>query len=152
MLVELRPQLDDASGKIWYLDDGTIFGSLELLEQVLLRLEQNLPSIGLELNLRKPVLVSSERSEASRFAHLADATHVDIREENQGFKVHGVPRKPYVKKALEEPAEGCSFLRRVSRVRTSKWVRWNLPCGASTLCYFVDTKQLSALAEAVNIL
>ena len=52
VLVELRLMFDEASWKIWYLDDGTIFGNLELLEQVLLRLEQKLPRIGLELNLR----------------------------------------------------------------------------------------------------
>ena len=56
VLVEMRPLFDEASWKLWYLDDGTIFGSLELLEQVLLRLEQSLPGIGLELNLRKCVL------------------------------------------------------------------------------------------------
>ena len=29
VLVELLSLFDEASGKIWYLDDGTIFGRLE---------------------------------------------------------------------------------------------------------------------------
>ena len=35
VLIELRSLFDDASWKIWYLDDGTIYGNLELLEQLL---------------------------------------------------------------------------------------------------------------------
>ena len=102
VLVELRPLFDEASWKIWYLDDGTLFGNLELLEAVLVRLEQRLPGIGLELNLRKCVLVSScTREELSRFPHLVEVSHVDIRDENQGFKVLGVPMggRAYVQKA-----------------------------------------------------
>ena len=90
VLVEMRRLFDDASWKIWYLDDGTIFGNLHLLEQVLSRLEQTLPGIGLALNLRKYVLVSSTRPEVSAFPNLAEA-YVDIRDEKQGFKVLGVP-------------------------------------------------------------
>ena len=36
-----------------YVDDGTIFGNLELLEVLLARLDQTLPRNGLELNLRR---------------------------------------------------------------------------------------------------
>ena len=64
--VLVKLPLDDASWKIWYLD-ATIFGSLELLEQVSLHLEQNLPRIGLGLNLRKCVLVSLSPPENNRF-------------------------------------------------------------------------------------
>ena len=105
VLIEVRPLFDEASWKIWYLDDGTIFGNLELLEVVLARLEQTLPRIGLELNLRKCVLVSScAHGELSRFPHLAEVFLVDIRDESQGFKVLGVPMggSHYVKEALAE--------------------------------------------------
>ena len=103
VLVELRPLFDDASWKIRYLDDGTMFGSLDLLEQVLARLEQTLPRMGLGLNLRKCVLVSSLRPEDDRFTRLADVTHIDIRDESKGFKVLSVPigGRLYVKKALK---------------------------------------------------
>ena len=106
VLVEMRPLFDEASWKIWYLDDGTIFGSLELLDQVLVRLEQNLPRFGLELNLQNCVLVSSLRPEDNRF-RLAEVTHVDLRDESKGFKMLGAPMggSLYVKKALEETAE-----------------------------------------------
>ena len=60
----IRHLFCSALWKILYLDNGTIFGNLELLEQALLRLEQNLPEFGLELNLLKwvLVLVSAPRS------------------------------------------------------------------------------------------
>ena len=57
------------------------------------------------LNLRKCVLVASgARTELSRFAHLTEASLVDIRDEHQGFEVIGVPmdRSVSVQKALEE--------------------------------------------------
>ena len=68
------------------------------------RLEEKLPGIGLELNLRKCGLVSScGRAELSCFPHLAEVSHVDIRDENQGFKALGVPMG---QQALEESREG----------------------------------------------
>ena len=80
---------------------------MELLEQVLLRLEQSLPSFGLELNFRKCVLVSATPPEVRTFPRLAEVLFVDIRDENQGFKVLEVPLggSSYVKKVLEETAE-----------------------------------------------
>ena len=56
---------------------------MELLEQVLLRLEQSLPSFGLELNFRKCVLVSATPPEVRTFPRLAEVLFVDIRDENQ---------------------------------------------------------------------
>ena len=35
VLTEVRPLFDESSWKIWYLDDGTLFGKLEPLEMVL---------------------------------------------------------------------------------------------------------------------
>ena len=82
----------------------TLFGSLDLPEQVLVRLEQNLPRLGLEL---KVLLMSSLRPEDSHFPHLAEVTHIGIRHESKGFKVLRVPMGGClcVKKALEETAE-----------------------------------------------
>ena len=55
VLSKLRPLFENRPEcwKIWYIDDGTIYGTLELLELVLTRLEEELPGIGLDLNLCK---------------------------------------------------------------------------------------------------
>ena len=106
-MAELPPLFDETSWKIWYLDDGTIFGNLELLELISAKLELSLPRIGLELNLRKCVLVSScATAELSVFPHWGAVSHVDICDENQGFMVLGIPMggHAYVKQALEETA------------------------------------------------
>ena len=44
---------------IWYLDDGTIFGPLPLLEIILQKLVDRLPRIGLHLNREKSLIVST---------------------------------------------------------------------------------------------
>ena len=158
VLVELRPLFDDASWKLWYLDDGTIFGSLDLLEQVLARLEQNLPRIGLELNLRKCVLVSSLRPEDNRFPRLAEVTHIDIRDESKGFKVLGVPMggSLYVKKALEETAETVAqFCDQVAALDHPQmgFILLRQCCGTCRVVHLLralDTKESSALVEAVD--
>ena len=69
-----------------------------------MRLELNLPKIDLEL--QRCVLVSSCPKEDNSFPRLAEATLVDIRDEEQGFNVQGVPLggSLYVKKVLEETA------------------------------------------------
>ena len=113
----------------WYLDDDTIYGNLELLEQVLLRLEQCLPRIGLELNLRKCVLVSSTQPESRTFPRLAEVAYVDVRDESQGFKVIGVPMG------------GSIYVKKLSRRLQRKWhivanKSWNLSAHkrASSFC------------------
>ena len=106
VLSKLRPLFENRPEcwKIWYIDDGTIYGTLELLELVLTRLEEELPGIGLALNLTKCVLITA--STEICFPHLAEVAHVDISDEKQGFKVLGIPMggKEYVKKAFEETA------------------------------------------------
>ena len=158
VLVELRPLFDDASWKIWYLDDGTIFGSLELLEMVLSRLEQKLPIIGLELNLRKCVLVSHVRPGANQCPHLAQVMQVDICDDSQGFKVLGVPMggSGYVKKALEETAEKAThFCEQVTSLEHPQmgFILLRQCCGTCRVVHLLramDTKDSSALAEAVD--
>ena len=44
---------------IWYLDDETIFGRLDLLERLLQRMVDLLPCIGLRLNRTKSLVVTS---------------------------------------------------------------------------------------------
>ena len=159
VLAELRPLFDDASWKIWYLDDGTIYGNLELLETVLARLELNLPRIGLELNLRKCVLVSScAQAELSRFPHLAEVSHVDIRDENQGFKVLGVPMggDGYVKKALEETTgkveQFCGQLVDLDHPQIG-FILLRQCCGTCRVVHLLramDTKHTARLVEAVD--
>ena len=159
VLIELRPLFDEASWKIWYLDDGTIFGNLELLEVVLARLEANLPRIGLELNLSKCVLVSAcPRADLNRFPHLAEVSLADIRDENNGFKVLGVPMggSAYVKKALEEISEKveqfCDQLITLDHPQMG-FVLLRQCCGTCRVVHLLramDTKETAQLAEAVD--
>jgi len=70
----------------WYLDDGVFMGSVAEVEGVLTALQQALPSLGLELNLRKtnvwgPVLVTAA-------SPLAAATRLHL---EGGSEVFGVP-------------------------------------------------------------
>ena len=159
VLAELRPLFDEASWKIWYLDDGTIFGNLELLEAVLERLETLLPRIGLELNLRKCVLVTvCAQAEINRFPQLAEVSLVDIRDENAGFKMLGVPMggSVYVKKALEETAakveQFCEQLINLDNPQIG-FILLRQCCGTCRVVHLMramDTNDTARLVEAVD--
>ena len=159
VLAELRPLFGDASWKIWYLDDGTIFGNLELLEAVLERLEIFLPRIGLELNLRKCVLVTvCAQAEINRFPQLAEVSLVDIRDENASFKMLGVPMggSVYVKKALEETTakveQFCEQLINLDNPQIG-FILLRQCCGTCRVVHLMramDTNDTARLVEAVD--
>ena len=123
------------------------------------RLEQRLPGIGLELNLRKCVLVSScTREELSRFPHLVEVSHVDIRDENQGFKVLGVPMggRAYVQKALEDTTakmeEFCEQVVNLDHPQMG-FILLRQCCGTCRVVHLLramDTNHTSRLVEAVD--
>ena len=98
-----------------------------------MRLELNLPKIDLEL--QRCVLVSSCPKEDNSFPRLAEATLVDIRDEERGFNVQGVPLggSLYVKKVLEETAgkvaRFCEHVVHLIRKRASILL-WNVRRGA----------------------
>ena len=73
----------------FYLDDGNAFALLETLERFLAALRSRLPAIGLSLNLRKTVLLTT-CPEVSH-PNLAQVTHIDPSSPAGGFKVLGIP-------------------------------------------------------------
>ena len=158
-MAKLRPLFDETSWKIWYLDDGTIFGNLELLELISAKLELSLPRIGLELNLRKCVLVSScATAELSVFPHWGAVSHVDIRDENQGFMVLGIPMgvHAYVKQALEETAAKVEhFWEQLVKLEHPQigFILLRQCCGTCRVVHLLrsmDTDNTAPLVEAVE--
>jgi len=70
----------------WYLDDGGFMGSVLEVEGVLAALQQALPPLGLELNMRKTRAWGSRLVPAASSSAAATRLHLE-----EGTEVLGVP-------------------------------------------------------------
>jgi hypothetical protein len=96
--------LDGILWQAWYMDDGTIVGSLEGLSQVVEALQTQGPARGLTLNKAKCVLWGPGATEAALGAHLGlSGISVVPFVPTSGLRVLGVP--------VDHPAEDGTFTR-----------------------------------------
>ena len=98
---------------VWYLDDGTIIGSVEDVHKVLELVEKEGPARGLHLNVKKIEIWWPSRASPDPFP--ADVDRVD----NAGVKLLGAPigsrdfSTDFVKKKLKALDDVCKLLREV---------------------------------------
>ena len=102
---------------VWYLDDGTIIGSVEDVHRVFLLIEQEGPALGLHLNVKKNEIWWPSRAGSDPFP--ADVDRVD----NAGVKLLGAPigtrdfTTDFVKKKLKALDDVCKALREVDNAQ-----------------------------------
>ena len=99
---------------VWYLDDGTIIGSVEDVHKVFELIQRDGPALGLHLNVKKNEIWWPSRASPDPFP--ADVDRVD----SAGVKLLGVPigtkafTTDFVQKKLDALDAVCKLLREVN--------------------------------------
>jgi hypothetical protein len=99
---------------VWYLDDGTIIGSVEDVHKVFELIQKDGPALGLHLNVKKNEIWWPNRASSDPFP--ADVDRVD----NAGVKLLGAPigtkafTTDFVQKKLDALDAVCKLLREVN--------------------------------------
>ena len=124
---------------VFCLDDGTVCGSLALLDEVVARLRALLPTVDLRLNSQKSLLTASA---VDTFTHLSQLSLVDPSDDNNGFRVLGVPPggKNYVQTELQKLSatvrEFCSKVLRLHHPQASLTLQ-QLCCGTCRVTHLL---------------
>ena len=82
---KIEAEFPDLDLCVWYLDDGTIIGPVDVVHKVFLLLEQDGPALGLHLNVKKNEIWWPNRASVDPFP--AEVDRID----NAGVKLLGAP-------------------------------------------------------------
>ena len=119
LALKIEAEFPDLDLCVWYLDDGTIIGPVDVVHKVFLLIEQDGPALGLHLNVKKNELWWPNRASVDPFP--AEVERVD----NAGVKLLGAPigtkafTMGFVKKKLDSLEAVCGTLKK-SRQRTGR--------------------------------
>ena len=114
---KIEAEFPDLDLCVWYLDDGTIIGPVDVVHKVFLLLEQDGPALGLHLNVKKNEIWWPNRASVDPFP--AEVDRID----NAGVKLLGAPigtkafTMGFVKKKLDSLEAVCGTLKKVDNAQ-----------------------------------